>query len=210
MIHGSTPPVILKIGGSLAEGTFLRAWLNLAADHSDRSIVIVPGGGPFADQVRVAQPQLGFDDAVAHRMALLAMEQYAIAMSGMEPRLCLASSPITLERALLRRDTALWLPSAMARGRPDLPESWEVTSDSLACWLANELCARRVVLIKSATPPENLTTAAALARAGYVDAAFPRFRDQFRGEVAFMGAADHASAAGALAAGRDFGTAIQS
>jgi hypothetical protein len=49
-----------------------------------------------------------------------------------------------------------------------------------------------------------------LARAGYVDAAFPRFRDQFRGEVAFMGAADHASAAAALAAGRDIGTAIQS
>jgi aspartokinase-like uncharacterized kinase len=209
MIHRSTPPVILKIGGSLAEGDHLRAWLGLAADHGDQSIIIVPGGGPFADQVRAAQPRLGFSDAIAHRMALLGMEQYAIAMSGMEPRLRLASSPITLERALLRHEAALWLPSAMALGRPDLPESWEVTSDSLACWLASELCARRVVLIKSSAPAQRVSTADALARAGYVDAAFPGFLKRFRGEAAYMTAADHSSAAAALSTGRDFGTAIQ-
>jgi hypothetical protein len=66
-----------------------------------------------------------------------------------------------------------------------------------------------VVLIKSAKPPGNVTSSAALARAGYVDRAFPKFRDAFPGEVAFMSAADHALAAAALAAGRDFGTAIQ-
>ena len=209
MIHGSTPPVILKIGGSLAEGDHLRAWLKLAADHADRSIVIVPGGGPFAGQVRAAQHKLGFSDLIAHRMALLAMEQYAIAMSGLEPRLCLASSPLTLERALLRRDTAVWLPSAMARGRPDLPETWDVTSDSLACWLASELCGRRVVLIKSSAPPANASNATALAHAGYVDAAFPEFVRRFPGEVALISAAHHSEAAAALAAGQDFGTAIR-
>ena len=53
MIHGTTPPVILKIGGSLAEGTYLRAWLKLAADHCDHSIVIVPGGGLAPTRGRV-------------------------------------------------------------------------------------------------------------------------------------------------------------
>ncbi len=209
MNHGAPPPLILKIGGSLAEGDYLRGWLRLAADHGDQAIVIVPGGGPFADQVRQAQPKLGFSDAAAHRMALLAMEQYAIAMAGMEPRLRLASSPIAIERALTRKETVVWLPSAMALGRPDLPESWEVTSDSLACWLAGELGARRLVLVKSGEPPGGALDAEVLARSGYVDAAFPGFLRRFRGEAACIAAADQAAAATALDEGREFGITIQ-
>ena len=209
MNHGIGAPLVLKIGGSLAEGEHLRAWLKLAADHGDRSIVLVPGGGPFADQVREAQRKLGFPDGPAHRMALLAMEQYAIALAGIEPRLCMASSPITIERALIRKEAVAWRPSAMALGRPDLPEGWEVTSDSLACWLAEELCARRLVLVKSAEPPGNDRRAEALAKAGYVDAAFPGFLKRFRGGAACIAAADHAAAEAAIAAGRDFGIAIE-
>ncbi len=159
-------PLILKIGGSLAEGGHLRSWLKLIADHGERAIVIVPGGGPFAEQVRQAQRKLGFGDGPAHRMALLAMEQYAIAMAGMEPRLCMASSPIAIERALIGKKAVVWRPSTMAVGRADLPESWEVTSDSLACWLAEEICARRIVLVKSTAPAQTDGSAAALAKTG--------------------------------------------
>jgi aspartokinase-like uncharacterized kinase len=203
------PPLILKLGGSLADGDHLRPWLQLVADHADRFIVIVPGGGPFADAVRQAQRKLGFADGPAHRMALLGMEQYAIAMAGVEKRLCMASSPITIERALIRKQPVAWRPSAMALGRPDLPESWDVTSDSLACWLAEELCARRLVLVKSTEPPGNDRSPETLAAAGYVDPAFPEFRKRYRGPVACIAAADHAAAAAALAVGRDFGTPIE-
>jgi aspartokinase-like uncharacterized kinase len=203
------PPLVLKLGGSLAAGDHLRAWLRLAADHADRFIVIVPGGGPFADAVRETQRKLGFEDGPAHRMALLAMEQFAIAMAGVEKRLCMASSPITIERALIRKQPVAWRPSAMALGRPDLPESWDVTSDSLACWLAEELCARRLVLVKSTEPPGNDRSPEALAAAGYVDPAFPEFRKRYRGPVACISASDHERAATALAAGRDFGIPIE-
>jgi aspartokinase-like uncharacterized kinase len=199
----------LKIGGSLVEGDHLRPWLRLAADHGGRAIVIVPGGGPFAEQVRRTQRKLGFGDGPAHRMALLAMEQFAVAMAGMEPRLSMASSPITIERALIRKEAVIWRPSIMALGRPDLPESWEVTSDSLACWLAEEICARRLVLVKS-TPPPQPRGAAMLAKAGYVDPAFPSFLTRFRGKAACIAAAQHAVAAIALAQGRDFGFPIRS
>ena len=208
MNHGIGAPLVLKIGGSLAEGEHLRAWLKLAADHGEQAIVLVPGGGPFADQVRRAQRKLGFGDGPAHRMALLAMEQYAIAMAAMEPRLCMASSPNTIERALIRKEAVAWRPSAMAVGRPDLPEGWDLTSDSLACWLAEELCARRLVLVKSTEPPGNDRGAEALAEAGYVDAAFPGFLKRFRGGAACIAAADHAVAAAALAAGGEFGVSI--
>jgi aspartokinase-like uncharacterized kinase len=203
------PPLVLKLGGSLADGEHIRSWLQLAADHGDRFLVIVPGGGPFAEEVRRAQRKLGFGDGPAHRMALLGMEQYAIAMAGMEPRLCMASSPVTIERALIRKQTVAWRPSAMALGRPELPESWDLTSDSLACWLAEEICARGLVLVKSTEPPGNDRSAEALAEAGYVDPAFPAFRKRYRGFVACISAADHAAAAAALAAGREFGIPIE-
>ena len=209
MSEGVTPPLLLKIGGSLAEGDQLSAWLRLAADHADRSIVVVPGGGSFADLVRRMQGKLGFAEAAAHRMALLAMEQYAIAMVGMEPRLRLGASPTAIERALIQGQAVVWLPSAMTLGRPDLPESWTVTSDSLACWLAAELRARRLVLIKALEPPGVEREAGALARIGYIDGAFPGFLRRFRGEAACIAAADHAAAATALAEGREFGTAIR-
>jgi aspartokinase-like uncharacterized kinase len=199
----------LKIGGSLAEGGDLRSWLTLAADHGERAIVIVPGGGPFAEQVRQAQRSLGFGDGPAHRMALLAMEQYAIAMAGMEPRLSMASSPIAIERALIRKEAVIWRPSIMALGRPDLPESWEVTSDSLACWLGEEIGARRIVLVKSAAPPQRNASAVALAKAGYLDPAFPVFLRRFQGEAAFIPAAEHPVAAAALVNGGDFGFPIR-
>ena len=203
-------PLVLKLGGSLAEGEHLRSWLKLAGDFGERAIVIVPGGGTFADAVRAAQKRLGFNEAAAHRMALLAMEQYAVAMSGIEPRVCMASSPITIERALIRNQAVVWRPSAMVRGRPEVAESWDVTSDSLACWLASELCAERLVLVKSVEPPGNDRRASVLAEAGFIDAAFPAHLGRFRGRVACIAAADHPMAEQALAKGTEFGVPILS
>ncbi len=57
----------------------------------------------------------------------------------------------------------------------EIPETWEVTSDSLAAWLACELHAARLLLVKSAEPPPGPVGVDELARQGLVDPAFPRF-----------------------------------
>ena len=73
------PPVIVKLGGSLAFSEVLIDWLRALASCAGH-VVIVPGGGPFADAVRVTQHRMGFDDRTAHHIALLAMEQYGRAL----------------------------------------------------------------------------------------------------------------------------------
>src|SRR6185369_14601723 len=98
-------------------------------------IVLVPGGGPFADAVRAAQPRMGFDDGAAHRMALLAMEQYGCALASGRKQFSLADSRAAIDRALELKQVPVWLPTRMALAA-DIPASWEVTSDSLAAWLA--------------------------------------------------------------------------
>ena len=63
-------------------------------------MVLVPGGGPFADAVRAAQPRMGFDDRAAHAMALLAMEQYGCALANLAQGLSLAASVAAIRRVL--------------------------------------------------------------------------------------------------------------
>ena len=107
-------------------------------------------------------------------MALLAMEQYGLAMidliSGLQP----AGTLKTIAACLRSGGTPVWLPTAMALGQPDIAESWEVTSDSLALWLAQRLRARGLLLVKAARLPNGARSAAELAHKGIIDAAFPR------------------------------------
>jgi aspartokinase-like uncharacterized kinase len=175
-------PSVVKLGGSFAASPRLRSWLAAITSRS-APLVLVPGGGPFADAVRAAQPAMGFDDAAAHRMALLAMNQYAIALAGLARRLLLAEDPAAIGAALAGGRVPVWCPWPMLRDAPDIEQSWNVTSDSLALWLAARIGAARVVLIKH-------RAAASLAEAGLVDGAFSRFRAAFPGEVVLAGPDD--------------------
>ena len=77
----------------------------------------------------------------------------------------------------------------MLRAHPDIPRSWEVTSDSLAVWLAGVLGADRVVLIKHRAASADRDVPA-LVRDGLVDPAFPRFVAGFAGRVQIAGPDD--------------------
>lgn len=169
---------VVKLGGSLLGAPALRRWLDLLA-RSAGPLAIVPGGGPFADAVRRLQPRLGFGDLAAHRMAILAMQQNALRLHELEPRLRLAETEAELGTA----SPCLWLPWRLAGRAADLPASWDVTSDSLAAWLAARLGARALLLVKSGRVPEGKRSAAELAGAGLVDPAFPSLARGFAGDI---------------------------
>ncbi len=148
---------VIKIGGSLDTDVRIKAWLNVLAES--KSVVIVPGGGPYADTVRGQQARWKFSDALAHRMAVLAMDQFAIQLHGIEPRLSLVNDLAALKKTLEIRQTAIWLPSAMVLSAEEIPASWDITSDSLAAWLALNLSADNLVIVKSCDIPPELTIA---------------------------------------------------
>lgn len=166
-------PWVVKLGGSLHGAPALRAWLQHLATVDGPPRVIVPGGGPFADQVRTAQATLGFADAAAHRMALLAMAQFGTICAALVPALVTAASIDAVRTALGTGRVPVWLPLDLLPGRPDIEESWRVTSDSLALWLAHELKAAHLLLVKSAPIPPGPPDARALSSAGILDGAFP-------------------------------------
>jgi aspartokinase-like uncharacterized kinase len=162
---------VVKIGGSLSHDPTLRLWLTELCEVGGGRIVIVPGGGDFADKVRQYQSEWCFDDLVAHNMCLLAMAQYALLMQGVLPELVLATSEAKIRRALRDGHVAVWVPTALMRDTPDAMSNWDTTSDSLAAWLSTMLNAERLIVVKSCPldADEPLETFAA---AGVVDRRF--------------------------------------
>ncbi len=90
---------VVKLGGSHARSPWLTDWLRAIAEDA-RRVVVVPGGGPFADAVRDLQPVMGFDDAAAHDMGLLAMAQYGRALASLAEAFVLADTLDAIEAAL--------------------------------------------------------------------------------------------------------------
>ena len=126
-------PLVIKIGGSLFESIprLIREFMN-----AGRRILIVPGGGFFADTVR----DLGLDEESSHWMAISAMEQvgWYIASQGVLP----------VDEPAEPDGVEVLLPYMMMRKQDPLPHSWNVTSDSIAAWVA-DLMDMDLVLLKS-------------------------------------------------------------
>lgn len=166
---------ILKLGGSLMRSPILPRWLALAAESGKGRVVIVPGGGLFADASRAAQAHWRLDDVSAHNMAVLGMAQLGEMMHGLCPALATASDQAAIRAQLAEGRSVIWQPLELMRSAPDELTTWDVTSDSLALWLARRLGAQETIIVKSCPIPQPSVDWGTLSRRGIVDRAFPHF-----------------------------------
>ena len=144
---------VIKIGGGVAAvpEALNRVCRAVAACGCDHRILIVPGGGRFADTVREFDRAMGLSPDAAHWMAILAMDQYAHVLAERIPGATLIEEPGALSQALTSGGVAVLAPSRWMRSADVLPHSWEVTSDSIAAFVAGALDAARLILIKPAS-----------------------------------------------------------
>ena len=193
---------VVKLGGSVVRSRELSAWLDVIA-ASPRPIVVVPGGGALADEVRSAQTKLGFGDGAAHRMALLAMDQLAWAIAGLRSGFEVGDTEEALRRTLSQGRVAVWAPYSLVANRADIPQSWTVTSDSLALWLGRRLGAECCYVVKSIERKHAVFSATQLARDGVVDEAFPSMSKDAGFPAFLLGRGDQAALAASLSAPGD-------
>lgn len=139
---------VVKVGGRLGRGQRLRGLAARLADVGRRHrLLLVPGGGAFADAVRDMDAREGLSASTAHWMAVLAMDQYGLALAD----LIAGAHTVTGCRPA---DTAppgtvrVLLPAAWLRRVDPLPHTWSVTSDAIALWVTRECGASTVVLLK--------------------------------------------------------------
>jgi probable H4MPT-linked C1 transfer pathway protein len=170
--HGLATPladVVLKIGGGML-GTpgdleAVCAWLDRQAG---RRALLVPGGGPFADAVREMDARQRLSPDAAHWMAIRAMDVFAEQVASRLTRGVVVETPDEIRAAIRQGRVPVLAPSRWLRATDPLPHGWVVTSDSIAAWVAGEVGAARLILVKArGARGETLTD-------GFFDRALPR------------------------------------
>jgi probable H4MPT-linked C1 transfer pathway protein len=144
--------IVVKLGGGVLAHPehFDAAVAAIAASSREHRLVVVPGGGPFADAVRNADRRLRIDDATAHWMAVLAMDQYAHLIAARVTGGVMVADAGEIADAIGAGHVPILAPYRWLRAADPLPHSWDVTSDSIAAWVAGALGATRLVLVKPA------------------------------------------------------------
>jgi 5-(aminomethyl)-3-furanmethanol phosphate kinase len=144
----NSPDAVIRVGGSLLRDGALPPVLPVLRDAAaaGKRLLLVPGGGPFADAVRTVCRTHPCGDAAAHWMAVLAMDQHAHLLADLLPGATLVTAP---PEPGTSPGLSVLAPYAWLRREDPLPHSWEVTSDSIAAWVAARLRVPLLVLVKS-------------------------------------------------------------
>ncbi len=172
---------VVKVGGSLFDlpdlGQRLKTWL---AEQPSAVNVLLAGGGELADVIRRADERHHLGDSASHWLCIetlgvsaewLAAIAGAALIRSLEALSDSGQTGTTLTVVFDPRGFLRLQEPSLAGER--LPESWQVTSDSIAARLATALAADELVLLKSGTAPayERLED---LAEVGFVDRFFPQ------------------------------------
>jgi aspartokinase-like uncharacterized kinase len=160
----------------------------------------------FADTVRDAQRRWRFSEQAAHRMALRAMEQYALMLCDQQPALTPCAGEDDLRHALAAGRVPVWLPCALADQADDIHAGWAVTADSLAAWLCRRLGAKTLLLVKSRAAATD--SIEALQAEGLLDGAFLDHQRRLDREVYLCGADAAAAFTAALTGSSPPGTRL--
>jgi 5-(aminomethyl)-3-furanmethanol phosphate kinase len=190
------PVRVVKVGGSLLDWrplpTTLVRWL--AAQGSARNILIA-GGGALADLIRRADATYDLGEQAAHALCMDVLGVTARLLAAtLAGKATLATwADVQAQRSSGRLPDCQVLDARSflfdieaAAPLTSLPHTWDVTSDSIAAWVACGLAADELVLLKSRDPPGNPAVTSpphALAAVGYVDRYFPTAVALFAGRV---------------------------
>ena len=155
--------VVVKIGGSLFSTSGWQHAVQSLITHeslSNHSVVILAGGGPLVDGLRVIDANSSLPPPLMHDLALEAM--------GITAQLLAA----TLKVPLAEEETGA-SPIVLDIRKRDaigsLPHSWDTTSDSIAAAIATST-ESALLLVKSTPPPTD--DFECLASTGWVDQSF--------------------------------------
>ena len=141
---------VVKVGGSLAKDPDIleRLCQELSLLAKTYRILIVPGGGEFADTARKFDEIYSLSKMVAHKMAILAMDQYGLLLSDIAPDSYVSYSLKEISYSAGGM-LPIFLPSRFMFREDPLEHSWNVTSDTITAYIAGLLHAKKLILVTS-------------------------------------------------------------
>jgi aspartokinase-like uncharacterized kinase len=178
---------VVKVGGSLYDYSKLASRLTQFLDAlGSAQIAIFPGGGAFADVIRQLDVGHGLGEEKSHWLAVQSLSLAARFLAQLlEPRAKVVTSLSECQAVWAVGQIGVIDPEPFARDdirhADALPQTWEVTSDSMALQLARRWKAKRVILLKSVEAPPGWPTR---LENGLVDPWFEKLLAENAGQVA--------------------------
>ena len=180
------PERIVKVGGSLFRsdhvGNHVKRWLD---SQPTKKTILIAGGGIWADQVRKLYARGGISTGDAHWHAIRTMRLTSFLLSRLtgwawhdnHERLLSAIRQNQDEPITYDVENFLRTHEPYASGTK-LPQSWDVTSDSIAARLTQVCQASELVLLKSVAADSSDLDA--IAQQNVVDDFFPQIGKALR------------------------------
>ncbi len=140
---------VVKVGGSLSVyPKKVRALcIKLSEISMEQKLIVIPGGGEFADVVRCLDKSFHLSASTSHKMAILGMDQYGMLLSDLIPGSITTNTLEEIKRIIDLNKIPIFLPSNLLLQEDPLENSWAVTSDSIAVYIAGRLKVAKVILV---------------------------------------------------------------
>lgn len=153
------PDIVVKLGGSLLNDRIrLTSYLQWIAESPAR-VLIMPGGGVFADLVRRKHAEHDLDESISHDMAVLATHQTGLLFHGLVGSLMPVGSEDEMSTVFAEGQQAIAMAGGFLAFADDLPRTWAATSDAIAAWLAVHFQVPMLALVKSCEIPTHSSLA---------------------------------------------------
>jgi len=143
--------IIVKIGGKILENkenleSTIAQFKHICENDIVQKIIIIPGGGTYANFVRKIDEKISIGDELSHWMAIFAMNCNGIELSQKYNDIKYFDNLGELKKSNGR--IVIFLPYDFINQRDELLHSWDVTSDSITVYIAHQLGLKECFLIK--------------------------------------------------------------
>ena len=173
---------VLKIGGSWITNPNLTTLLKRLDKKKKGKIIIVAGGGCFADSVRFAFKKTRMSEKLANTLALKSTEIFCSYLKDINKKLFL-----TTNKRFKANSLNVWLPSVILSKQKSFKKNWDSTSDSVAAWLSNDIKADGLVFIKSLKKFNRVNKLGDLQKKNIIDKNTPIYLKSFKGKIKITG-----------------------
>lgn len=173
---------VLKIGGSWITNPNLTRLLKTLDKKKKGKMIIVAGGGCFADSVRFAFKKTKMSEKIANTLALKSTEIFCSYLKDINKKLYLTTNQRFRENSL-----NVWLPSLILSNEKSFKKNWNSTSDSVAAWLSTNIKAEGLVFIKSLRKFKKINKLGDLQKKNIIDKNTSTYLKSFKGEIKITG-----------------------
>jgi aspartokinase-like uncharacterized kinase len=135
---------VVKIGGSLFPEYTTKLCEKLY--ESKEQIVLINGGGQLANDIREFNKIEQYSNDINHWSAIKCMDIIGQLIADKNKNISPVIRIKDIPNIFKKNKIPLLLSYELLKSQDPLKHTWDITSDSIACWLANQLNAKLLIL----------------------------------------------------------------